>query len=65
MEVVNHHDHMTAYQFAALAAIKGHGAQPTTELVERVLWTLDVMVKAGYKLEAAAHAAAETHLLAY
>lgn len=56
---------MTAYQFAAFAAIKGHGAKPTPELLERVLWTQDVMVKAGYKLEAAAHAAAETHLLPY
>ena len=55
---------MNAIDFAALAAIKGFGAAPTRELLARVTWTTDVLLKAGYKLEAAAHAAAETHLLA-
>lgn len=55
---------MTAYEFAAQCAIKRHGGEPTPELMARVLWTLDVMVKCGYSVAQAAHAAAETHLLA-
>ena len=55
---------MTAYEFAAQSAIKGHGGEPTPELMARVLWTLDVMVKCGYSVAEAAAAAAETHLMA-
>ena len=55
---------MTAYEFAARSAIKGHGGEPTPELMARVMWTLEVMIKCGYSVAEAAATAAETHLLA-
>ena len=53
---------MTAFEFSAHAAIKGHGAEPTPELLARVLWTQNVMIRCGYKLDEASAIAAETHL---
>lgn len=55
---------MTVHEFSAQAAIKGLNAEPTDELMARVMWTQNIMIRCGYKLDEASAIAAKTHLMA-